>query len=432
MAQRLPHLSPRRAGRGKVGEKPEHLPFYESIFAMTEDSRPALKPANENPWYLMATLYGEQTREKPDKALTEKNRRAWNYWVAFSDRIPKHTRQLLLPKVTRAAELSGTEELRGTGLEERFRARAQGAFEKVPELEPTIDLGNLDLAHLIDFSGYIFPIDVSFENALFRERAYFKNATFAGKAYFAQTKFDHDAIFYGARFFRYSEFLKSVFAKGAEFKGAEFQSHTKFAGSDFKSAPPDFSDAVLRQATEWHDITWPPPPKNCKEARSHVHAYECLKLEMQRLGKHEEEQNFFAMELRARRALLWFTAHEDDRRVGERLNALFRAGLNWSYSTFSGYGLSVSKPLFWLVMLVAVGTIGYMQTAALHDWPMDFWDALELSATNLISFLPYRPDKWVTVHLSTSAKWVGNAQSFFGLVLLFLLGLALRNRFRMK
>ena len=380
----------------------------------------------------MATLYGEQTREESDKALAEKNRRAWNYWVAFSDRIPKHTRQLLLPKVTRAAELSGTEELRGNGLEERFRARGQGTFEKVPEFESTIDLANLAFAQLVDFSGYIFPIDVSFMNSRFREQASFKNATFAGKTYFAETNFDDDAIFYGAKFFHYSAFLNSVFAKGAEFKGAEFQSHTKFAGSDFKSAPPDFSDAVLRQATEWHDITWPPPPQNCKEARSHVHAYECLKLEMQRLGKHEEEQDFFAKELRARRALLWFTAHEADRHVGKRLNALFKAGLNWSYSTFSGYGLSVSKPLFWLAMLVAVGTIGYMQTPALEDGPMDLWDALELSATNLISFLPYRPDKWVSAHLSTSGKWVGNAQAFLGLVLLFLLGLALRNRFRMK
>jgi hypothetical protein len=46
--------------------------------------------------------------------------------------------------------------------------------------------------------------------------------------------------------------------------------------------------------------------------------------------------------------------------------------------------------------------------------------------------LPYKPDKWISAHLSASAKWVGNAQAFLGLVLLFLLGLALRNRFRMK
>ncbi|WP_256378577.1 hypothetical protein [Methylocystis sp. ATCC 49242] len=27
---------------------------------MTDDAKPNLTPANENPWYLLATLYGEQ------------------------------------------------------------------------------------------------------------------------------------------------------------------------------------------------------------------------------------------------------------------------------------------------------------------------------------------------------------------------------------
>jgi hypothetical protein len=399
---------------------------------MTAGPEPTLNPANQNPWYLMATLYGEQPRDRPDEALAEKNRRAWNYWVALSDCLPKQKRLELFPKATRAAEFLGTEDLRGPGLEKKLRDRAQSAIENLPEFKSSIDLTNLAFAQLVDFSGYIFPVDVSFENSRFQAQAYFNKATFAGKAYFAKTRFDRDAIFYGAKFFRYSEFLNVVFAKGADFQGAEFQSHTKFTGSNFKDSPPDLRDAVLRQATEWHDINWPPPPKSCTEARSHVHAYECLKLEMQRLGKHEEEQDFFAKELRARRALLLFLTHEENRSVSERLRALFRAGLNWSYATFSGYGLSVSKPLFWLVMLVVGGAVGYLQTAALDDGPMDLRDAFELSATNLISFLPYRPDKLVSAHLSTSAKWMGNAQAFLGLVLLFLLGLALRNRFRMK
>ncbi|MEP5376638.1 MAG: hypothetical protein ABJQ14_12755, partial [Hyphomicrobiales bacterium] len=44
-------------------------------------SMPDLKPANENPWYVLATLYGEQDGEEIDWELHEKNRRAWNAWA---------------------------------------------------------------------------------------------------------------------------------------------------------------------------------------------------------------------------------------------------------------------------------------------------------------------------------------------------------------
>ena len=41
----------------------------------------ALTPANENPWYVLMTLYGEQTGEWIDWKLHEKNRAAWNAWA---------------------------------------------------------------------------------------------------------------------------------------------------------------------------------------------------------------------------------------------------------------------------------------------------------------------------------------------------------------
>ena len=49
------------------------------------DTRPpetpeGLRPANENPWYILMTLYGEQKGEEVDRELHEKNRRAWNAW----------------------------------------------------------------------------------------------------------------------------------------------------------------------------------------------------------------------------------------------------------------------------------------------------------------------------------------------------------------
>jgi len=49
-----------------------------------EDSE--LRPANDNPWYRLATWYGEQMKGANcwtwDKELAAKNRMAWNRWMA--------------------------------------------------------------------------------------------------------------------------------------------------------------------------------------------------------------------------------------------------------------------------------------------------------------------------------------------------------------
>jgi len=64
--------------------------------------------------------------------------------------------------------------------------------------------------------------------------------------------------------------------------------------------------------------------------------------------------------------------------------------------------------------------------------PLAYDEAAALSITNLISFLPYKPIKDIADGLSPLGKIIGDLQSFLGILLLFLLGLALRNRFRMK
>ena len=55
-----------------------------NLFAayMNDSEQPELTPANDNPWYWLATLYGEQTRDGIDQELAKKNRIAWNCWVA--------------------------------------------------------------------------------------------------------------------------------------------------------------------------------------------------------------------------------------------------------------------------------------------------------------------------------------------------------------
>jgi len=42
---------------------------------------PTLTPANQNPWYVLMTLYGEQDGKEIDWVLHEKNRCAWSAWA---------------------------------------------------------------------------------------------------------------------------------------------------------------------------------------------------------------------------------------------------------------------------------------------------------------------------------------------------------------
>jgi len=58
---------------------------------MSNAEKPELKRANDNPWYCLATLYGEQAAEPSprewNKELAARNRVAWNRWMseALSD-----------------------------------------------------------------------------------------------------------------------------------------------------------------------------------------------------------------------------------------------------------------------------------------------------------------------------------------------------------
>jgi hypothetical protein len=194
--------------------------------------------------------------------------------------------------------------------------------------------------------------------------------------------------------------------------------------AQFGMHAPDFRDAKLREATEWHDARWPLSPGGKEAAQEQIYAYERLKAEMERQKKHEDEQFFFSKELHARRALLWFRCHDSRRPIGERLRFAFGWLLNAAYATFSGYGLSIGKPLAWLITLCILCALAFTQAPSLDGGPMNFGQAAEFTVINLLPFLPNKAGEDITKHLATWTKWAGNAESF--------LGLALRNRFRMK
>ena len=373
-----------------------------------------------------------------------------------------------------------------------FANRAGNDDAAPPPPDKDVNFSYHKFDHTVIFSRYLFPTYVSFNKSHFLADMLFSDALFDGYVAFTDTsflrdtKFDHaeffgaielnkarflgpinfvmakfhgDVGFDNAAFLSEADFRRATFDRKTVFSGSEFTSRTMFAGVKFRRSVPDFRDAKLSEATEWHGVEWPPIPRNSFDAQQQIYAYERLKAEMERLKKHDDEQFFFAKELRVRRALLWFqwrgnkqpwpewydddglpfANDENDVHMDEKLSAFtekiqlaFAWLLNFVYDILSCYGRSIERPIFWIFFIFLLGAFVLAVMPSLDSGSLEPWSAAAVSATNLFSLLPNKPDTEITDHLSTLAKVVGDIQSVLGIVLLFLLGLALRNRFRMR
>jgi Pentapeptide repeats (9 copies) len=452
---------------------------------MSDAQKPELRRANDNPWYCLATLHGEQPIDRLDQELAEKNLQAWRNWIGG------------------ILESNNPDEFLNA-----FAART-GRPEPPPKLAQTIDFSHTHFDRSVSFYGYPFLVPADFNSATFSGEASFGltqfngetnfcSATFSGKTNFGHAQFKArgdfrsatfskgvdfqnsyfinpnfcsvtfglhanfnsarfsgtgitsfnsvifssgsdfgNAVFEGGADFGLASFCETVSFNAATFNIANFESaifsnpirfiNTKFNGSTifvharFKAAPPDFRGATMHEATEWHGVTWPKPPWNKAGAQRHVYFYERLKQEMERLKKHEDEQIFFRKELRARRGLAQAVS-------GAWL-------LNFLYEALSDYGQSVGRPAFWLVICFASGYFIFAGTHVFNGTHLTREKAAALSFANIFSFLPMRREIMTDELIKGLTSWaqaIGVVQSLLGAILLFLFGLALRNRFRMK
>jgi uncharacterized protein YjbI with pentapeptide repeats len=431
---------------------------------MPDAEKPKLKPANDNPWYCLATLYGEQAATGAlDKQLAAKNRMAWNRWFAVT--LSDDERARLLKNGFPEPELIPLSPSESSGFCDAFLSRRSHAQGLPPKPVQNADFSRTHFANRVSFAGFLFAGRANFSHAAFLGRAHFDSATFSDHAYFNSAVFAvtsnfsyatfsrdvlfSDAIFTESTFFdyatfsRYAEFestafsgltyfrsakfvgeisfTSSTFAKNVTFSNAEFAANTFFSRAHFEAEVPDFRGAKMHEATELHGVNWPRAPQNKYEARTQVYAYERLKQEMERLKKHEDEQSFFRKELRARRGLV-------SRWSGAWL-------LNYAYEVCSNYGQSILRPMLWLLVLFAIGGAVFVVFPVLDGARMAASKAAVLSFANIFSFLPIKREIMtpeMIKGLSSAAQIVGVLQSLLGIVLLFLLGLALRSRFRMR
>jgi hypothetical protein len=276
-----------------------------------------------------------------------------------------------------------------------------------------------------NFGGATFTEGADFEGATFTEGAEFGGATFTEGADFGGATFTKGANFVGATFTTWTNFEGATFTEGANFINAEMKGETNFSHAVFAFEPPRFFGAKLHEGTAWYAVTWPRPPKDARSAERFVAAYERLKLEMDKLKKHGDELDFFARELRSRRVLLGFWR-----------------GLPFAlYGALCGYGRYYMRPLALLAILVVLGAVPIRAHFG-GGWSLSTFishgfggGALGLSFANTFSALGFRKDLINPQVLDALPGWlrvIAAIQTILGIVLLFLFGLAVRNRFRMK
>ena len=163
------------------------------------NTEPPKIKAEDNPWYLLATLYG--VPKVGDYNLKAKNRIAWNRY--FAANLDEEARTKLIAENRHPAEELtpfSPDELRevATAFAERFKVSANKPA--LPASNADIDFSNVDFERDAFLIGYLFSGWADFEGAPFSGWADFEGVTFSDEAFFAGATFSRTADFNGATF----------------------------------------------------------------------------------------------------------------------------------------------------------------------------------------------------------------------------------------
>jgi hypothetical protein len=160
----------------------------------TVNEKPALTPANKNPWYVLATIHGEQRIDRFNGDLAAKNRETWNRY--YSEGLTEEQKSELLARGLKKGDLVQLDERAKAKLLNRFRKRIGDPDASLPELSHIVYFGRVKFNNPVDFCDFFFLANTYFEFATFSQWADFKSAIFLKDAYFSSATFSHGCYFF--------------------------------------------------------------------------------------------------------------------------------------------------------------------------------------------------------------------------------------------
>lgn len=270
------------------------------------------------------------------------------------------------------------------------------------------------------FQKAVFADGADFDHAHFNSWVDFQGAKFSSAGHglmnlhyrFREEQEEREGP--GGRHWHGASFRAVTFSRRVDFENVEFSASSSFSNTTFEAEPPLLLGATFHEGTEWRGTKWP-LPKSAKDAGTFIDAYACLKLEMDRLKKHEDELDFFALELQSRSVFLgpW-------------------KGLPITlYGWFCDFGRSYTRPLWGLFVI----WISFLLPFWMWLGQLKLMEALGLSLANTFGVLGFRKELISTRLLDEMPgilKFLAGTQTVLGAAFLFLFALALRNKFRMK
>ena len=310
----------------------------------------------------------------------------------------------------------------------------------------------------VDFEGAVLPANTNLNNTnfkslfLFQKVTFetnnglvnFKNSVFEEETSFSDTIFDINTEFSDAIFNYRTSFDGTVFRKGVYFNNSKFQNSITFRMTSF-GRPPQFFNTSVHENVNFNGIDW----SGAEYSYSHIHgktkghdfivkevenaisAWDRLALIMSEQEKPWERHSFFRLKMRAQRQI--------ERNIIARFS-------NWVFDKTSDYGWSIARSFFYWCLHIFLGTFSlfivpyFQDTLGYGDkiW-LILWYSFLASFSNAHSFLRLGSpngdlEKYVSkLEPVINEEWlstVGTFQSILGPILLFLVLLTLRNRFR--
>ena len=303
----------------------------------------------------------------------------------------------------------------------------------------------------VGFQKTTFTGEASFENATFKVGASFDGATFHDSANFKGVAFANKADFQRTTFELNTDFVCVTFNDAVIFNDAAFKTVTSFNGTLFKQ-PPKFFGTRLHEDTNFSGVDWREAESSYARswweaiqacatrkgigssvlnADDAIRAWDRLALIMSNLEKLPERHEFYRLRMRAQRG-----------KEGCSLLSL----ANWLFDVSSDYGWSVPRALAWwfghfTVMALIIFAGAYTIPAKPGCGPV-LWDSFLTSFANAHTLLGLASkDGYLRAardclvagnHTGWILISVGVLEAIVGPILLFVVLLSLRNRFRLR
>lgn len=302
---------------------------------------------------------------------------------------------------------------------------------------------NCDFHKLADFSSCVFDSSSYFNNSKFYDHAIFAGSKFNQDSYFKDAEFNSNANFNDVEF-SYSRFFNSAFKDNAQFRNAKFLELADFANASFGKICNFEGAEFIHDVPEFNFCEFKQPPYLSRMqipelyptgSDTNTEKYRRLKSLAITSHDHEQELKFFSYEMKSK---MENAAHRQSTRTYTPIRL---------YELTSSFGRSIGRPIvcllgLWVVSLILhyvtlspttncesdsaySKEVAVMSYVSSHSFPLFLSDKRAKKATDDCLFGKEQPPSLII-------QFVGFFQSLLSTVFAFLIGLGIRNRFKIR